>query len=45
MTMLLFVLRLDSMRSLADTVWPRGQRRHRAWVLFGRLVPLAQLFV
>ncbi|MFJ6565735.1 DUF4328 domain-containing protein [Streptomyces sp. NPDC091412] len=33
------------MRSLADTVWPAGQRRHRAWVLFGWLVPLAQLFI
>ncbi|MFD5797109.1 DUF4328 domain-containing protein [Streptomyces diastatochromogenes] len=44
-TMLLFILWLDSMRSLAETVWPQGQRRHRAWVLFGWLVPLAQLFI
>jgi hypothetical protein len=44
-TMLLFILWLDSMRSLADNVWPQGQRRHRAWVLFGWLVPLAQLFI
>ncbi|MGW0772900.1 DUF4328 domain-containing protein [Streptomyces sp. NPDC002835] len=44
-TMLLFILWLDSMRSLADTVWPQGQRRHRAWVLFGWLVPLGQLFI
>ncbi|MGW7197666.1 DUF4328 domain-containing protein [Streptomyces chryseus] len=44
-TMLLFILWLDSMRSLADMVWPQGQRRHRAWVLFGWLVPLGQLFI
>ncbi|MGI5139142.1 MULTISPECIES: DUF4328 domain-containing protein [unclassified Streptomyces] len=44
-TMLLFFLWLDSMRSLAETVWPQGQRRHRAWELFGWLIPLAQLFV
>lgn len=43
--MLLFILWLGSMRSLAETVWPEGQRRHRAWALFGWLVPLAQLFV
>ncbi|MGW1030085.1 DUF4328 domain-containing protein [Streptomyces sp. NPDC002577] len=44
-TMVLFILWLYSMRSLADTVWPQGQRRHREWVLFGWLVPLAQLFI
>ncbi|MFI6493796.1 DUF4328 domain-containing protein [Streptomyces sp. NPDC050564] len=44
-TMLLFILWLRSMRSLADMVWPQGQRRDRAWVLFGWLVPLAQLFI
>ncbi|MFJ3302324.1 DUF4328 domain-containing protein [Streptomyces sp. NPDC086549] len=44
-TMLLFVLWLDSMRSLADTVWPEGQRRHRAWALFGWPIPLVQLFI
>ncbi|MGW1064385.1 DUF4328 domain-containing protein [Streptomyces aureus] len=44
-TMLLFILWLDSMRSLADAVWPQGQRRHRAWVFFGWLIPLGQLFI
>ncbi|MFE0510777.1 DUF4328 domain-containing protein [Streptomyces sp. NPDC058964] len=44
-TALMFILWLDSMRSLAETVWPQGQRRHRAWVFFGWLIPLAQLFI
>ncbi|MFE9771090.1 DUF4328 domain-containing protein [Streptomyces sp. NPDC005931] len=44
-TMLLFLVWLDNVRTLADTLWPEGQRHHRAWVLFGWLVPLAQLFV
>ncbi|MGV9457212.1 DUF4328 domain-containing protein [Streptomyces sp. NPDC003635] len=44
-TLLLFILWLDSMRSLAEAVWPEGQRRHRGWALFGWLVPGAQLFV
>jgi hypothetical protein len=33
------------MRTIAEELWPEGQRRHRAWALFGWLVPLAQLFV
>jgi hypothetical protein len=44
-SMLLFIAWLDDMRRLANEVWPEGQRRHRAWALFGWVVPLAQLFV
>jgi hypothetical protein len=44
-TALLFIFWLWSMRSLADVVWPQGQRRHTAWALFGWLLPVVQLFM
>ena len=36
---------LYSMRGLADAVWPEGQRRHRAWLVLGWLVPIGNFFV
>ncbi|RAG84612.1 hypothetical protein DN069_15650 [Streptacidiphilus pinicola] len=33
------------MCAFADEIWPEGQRRHRAWLLFGWFVPVAQVFV
>ncbi|MFG2196857.1 DUF4328 domain-containing protein [Streptomyces sp. NPDC048639] len=41
---LLFVVWLDNMRGLADEIWPEGQRR-RAWLIFGWVVPVANLFI
>jgi hypothetical protein len=43
--LLLFVVWLDNMRALANEICPEGQRRHRAWLLFGWFLPVAQLFV
>jgi hypothetical protein len=42
---LLFIAWLDSMRSLANTIWPEGQRRSRAWLLFGWGLPIGNLFI
>ncbi|MEU6083394.1 DUF4328 domain-containing protein [Streptomyces sp. NPDC047108] len=42
---LLFVLWLYTMRDVADGLWPEGQRRSRAWLIFGWIVPVANLFV
>lgn len=36
---------MSRMRDLAEVVWPEGQRRSRAWLFFGWLVPVANLFV
>lgn len=33
------------MRDLADVIWRQGQRRHRAWLVFGWVIPLGQLFI
>jgi hypothetical protein len=33
------------MRDLAERLWPEGQRRRRAWLFFGWIVPGADLFV
>ena len=36
---------LYRMRNLAEAVWPQGQRRHRAWILLGWWVPVANFFI
>ncbi|NUP65625.1 MAG: DUF4328 domain-containing protein [Nonomuraea sp.] len=36
---------MSRMRDLADLVWPEGQRRTRAWLFFGWVVPIADVFV
>ncbi|MEU6273993.1 DUF4328 domain-containing protein [Streptomyces populi] len=40
-----FSVWLAGMRDVADVLWRRGQRRRRAWLVFGWVVPVAQLFV
>ncbi|MER5398033.1 DUF4328 domain-containing protein [Streptomyces sp. NPDC002599] len=45
MALLQFSLWLASMRDVADVLWRQGQRRRRAWLVFGWVVPVAQLFV
>jgi hypothetical protein len=42
---LLLIAWLDDMRSLANTIWPEGQRRSRAWLLFGWWLPIGNLFI
>ncbi|WP_369244464.1 DUF4328 domain-containing protein [Streptomyces sp. R41] len=44
-TALFFILWMARMRDLAELVWPEGQRRHRAWLFFGWVVPVADLFI
>lgn len=44
-SILLLVAWLDRMRGLADRIWPEGQRRSRAWLIFGWGLPVANLFV
>jgi hypothetical protein len=44
-SVLLLVVWLNEMRGLADEVWPEGQRRSRAWLLFGWAVPVGNLFI
>lgn len=44
-SVLLLVAWLDNMRGLADEVWPEGQRRSRAWLIFGWVLPLGNLFI
>ncbi|MFG2436329.1 DUF4328 domain-containing protein [Streptomyces sp. NPDC048508] len=43
--LLQFGIWLANMRDVADTLWAEGQRRRRAWLIFGWVVPVAQLFV
>ncbi|MFE7333231.1 DUF4328 domain-containing protein [Streptomyces sp. NPDC057565] len=40
-----FSIWLANMRDLADVLWRQGQRRHRAWLVFGWVIPLGQLFI
>ena len=42
---LLLIAWLDSMRGMADGIWPEGQRRSRVWLIFGWWLPIANLFV
>ncbi|WRZ88398.1 DUF4328 domain-containing protein [Streptomyces sp. NBC_01007] len=44
-TLLLFMLWMTRMRDIAERLWPEGQRRHRAWLFFGWVVPVADVFV
>lgn len=44
-TLLVLVFWMACMRGVAERVWPEGQRRSRAWLFFGWIVPLANLFV
>lgn len=43
--LLQFSIWLASMRDVADVLWRQGQRRRRAWLAFGWVIPVAQLFV
>ncbi|PBC64710.1 hypothetical protein BKI49_06735 [Streptomyces sp. Tue6028] len=43
--LLQFSIWLATMRDVADVLWRQGQRRRRAWLVFGWVVPVAQLFV
>ncbi|MFE1292398.1 DUF4328 domain-containing protein [Streptomyces sp. NPDC058751] len=42
---LLLMLWMTGMRGIAERLWPEGQRRHRAWLFFGWVLPGANLFV
>ncbi|MEV6293846.1 DUF4328 domain-containing protein [Streptomyces sp. NPDC051896] len=44
-TVLVFSVWMSRMRDLAELVWPEGQRRGRAWLFFGWVVPVADVFV
>ncbi|MFB7112099.1 DUF4328 domain-containing protein [Streptomyces sp. NPDC056291] len=43
--LLQFSIWLANMRDVADVLWRQGQRRRKAWLVFGWLIPVAQLFV
>ncbi|MEU1194724.1 DUF4328 domain-containing protein [Streptomyces sp. NPDC005813] len=43
--LLQFSIWLATMRDVADVLWRQGQRRRRAWLVFGWVIPVAQLFV
>ncbi|MFJ4362949.1 DUF4328 domain-containing protein [Streptomyces chartreusis] len=43
--LLQFSIWLAAMRDVADVLWRQGQRRRRAWLVFGWVIPVAQLFV
>ncbi|MFD5815744.1 DUF4328 domain-containing protein [Streptomyces sp. NPDC127038] len=45
LSLLQFSVWLADMRDVAETLWPEGQRRRRAWLVFGWVLPVAQLFV
>lgn len=45
MALLQFSVWLATMRDVADVLWRQGQRRRRAWLVFGWVIPVAQLFV
>ncbi|GAA5010767.1 DUF4328 domain-containing protein [Streptomyces siamensis] len=40
-----FSICLANVRDVADVLWRQGQRRRRAWLVFGWVIPVAQLFV
>jgi hypothetical protein len=44
-SVLLLIAWLDSMRTLAETLWPEGQRRRRAWLLFAWGIPVVNLTI
>ncbi|AVH57399.1 DUF4328 domain-containing protein [Streptomyces dengpaensis] len=43
--LLQFSIWLADMRDVADVIWRQGQRRRRAWLVFGWVIPVAQLFI
>lgn len=43
--MLLLMVWMTDMRDIAERLWPEGQRRRRAWLFFGWVLPVADLFV
>ncbi|MET9902973.1 DUF4328 domain-containing protein [Streptomyces sp. NPDC006446] len=43
--LLQFSIWLANMRDIADVLWREGQRRRRAWLAFGWVIPVAQLFI
>ncbi|WP_326607328.1 DUF4328 domain-containing protein [Streptomyces sp. NBC_01799] len=43
--LLQFSIWLAHMRDLADVLWRQGQRRRRAWLVFGWVIPVGQLFI
>ncbi|MER5599398.1 DUF4328 domain-containing protein [Streptomyces sp. NPDC002265] len=43
--LLQFSIWLATMRDVADVLWRQGQRRRRAWLIFGWVIPIAQLIV
>uniref|UniRef100_A0AAU3HS53 DUF4328 domain-containing protein n=1 Tax=Streptomyces sp. NBC_01393 TaxID=2903851 RepID=A0AAU3HS53_9ACTN len=45
MALLQFSIWLSDMRDIADVLWRQGQRRRRAWLIFGWVIPVAQLFI
>ncbi|MEU6256255.1 DUF4328 domain-containing protein [Streptomyces sp. NPDC047043] len=45
LALLQFSIWLADMRDVADALWREGQRRRRGWLVFGWVIPLAQLFV
>jgi len=45
LTVLVFSVWMSRMRNVAELIWPEGQRRSRAWLFFGWVVPFADLFV
>ncbi|MFD8739507.1 DUF4328 domain-containing protein [Streptomyces sp. NPDC059618] len=45
LSLLQFSVWLADMRDVAETLWPEGQRRRRAWLVFGWVLPVVQLFV
>lgn len=44
-TVLVYSVWISRMRDIAELVWPEGQRRSRAWLFFGWVVPVADVFV
>lgn len=45
LAVLVFSVWMSRMRNVAELIWPEGQRRNRAWLFFGWVVPFADLFV
>ncbi|WP_328456671.1 DUF4328 domain-containing protein [Streptomyces sp. NBC_00386] len=45
MALFQFSIWLANMRDIADVLWRQGQRRRRAWLIFGWVIPVAQLFI
>ncbi|MFF2365284.1 DUF4328 domain-containing protein [Streptomyces sp. NPDC058122] len=44
-TLVVLMVWMTGMRDLAERLWPEGQRRRRAWLFFGWVLPVADLFV